>query len=585
MNRGTHRLHVVLILALIAVLIAPALTGVKAAGAKVLNINWLQGDIPTLDPALVQDTTSNQIVTEAYYPLVRGLETDLSNVRPGIADKWDVSADGTVYTFHLRKDISWVMWDGKQVVQVKDDKGNPVMVTAHDFEYGIKRTLDPATASTYAYVFTSVIKGAAELNGYTIPVPAGATPDPKATADPAAMKKLKDGVGYKAVDDWTLEVTLTQPAVFALGILALPNAAAQPQAVIEKFADKWTEPGNAVSYGPYVVSEWKHDQSLTLTANPFWPGLDNSPKPKIEQIVGVNIDTGPAFSNYEAGTIDTSAVPTTEIDRVKADPTLSKELVIAPVFCTYYYGFNPYKAPFDNVHMRRALSYAVDRQSVIDNVAKGGQEPARWMSRPGLAAAPTMENSADLGIGFDADKAKAELKAYMDDTKITDVSKIPAISLIINVSEGHAAIAQAITEMWKTTLGIDIQLQQQEWKVFLKSINAGKDAPQLFRLGWCQDYPDANNFLKDTFYSTSGQNNAKWTNKDFDKIVDDAAKESDPAKRLALYKQAEQILVFTDPAIIPIYWYTRVNVTKPYVTRTFSVGSGDERFEKWDINK
>jgi oligopeptide transport system substrate-binding protein len=565
--------NVALVLALILALVIPTLgQGIaRAADPKKVVVGVLgKGDIPTIDPALMTDTSSAQIINETNYPLIRGLEEDLGKIQPGMASKWTLSKDGLVYTFTIRKGIPWVMWDGKQVVEVKDDAGKVLTVTAKDFEYGLMRTLDPRTASEYAYVFTTLIKGGEEFNSS------------KATG--ADLDKLGEAVGVKAKDDTTLEITLKQPAGYALGIIALPQATAQPKAIIEKFGDKWTEPGNAVTYGPYVVSEWKHDESLTLTKNPFWPGIENSPKPKIDEITMPMLDESATFSNYEANSLDVivTGVPTTELDRIKGDPTLSKELRIGENFSTYYYGFNVTKPPFDNAHMRRAFSYAVDRQAVIDNVLKADQTPARWMSRPGLAGAPTLKDHPKLGIGFDPEMAKKELQAYLDEKKITK-DQIPPITLMANQVEGHVKIAEAIQQMWQETLGVKVDFQTQEWKVYLKTLET--DSPQIWRLGWNLDYPDANNFLRDVFYSTSTQNYTKWKNSDFDKLVDDAAKETNNAKRVELYAKAEDILVMKDAAIIPIYWYTRVSMTRPYVHRTFSVSSGDERFEKWDIQK
>jgi oligopeptide transport system substrate-binding protein len=566
--------NVALVLALILALVIPTLSlGVaKAAEAKKMVLGGVQskGDIPSIDPALLEDTASAQVINETHYPLVRGLETDLGKIQPGMASKWSLSKDGLVYTFTIRNNIPWVKWDGSQVVQVKDDAGKVQMVTAKDFEYGMKRTLDPRTASTYAYVFTTLIKGGEEFNSS------------KATG--ADLDKLADAVGVKAKDDTTLELTLKEQAGYALGILALANMSAQPKAMIDKFGDKWTEPGNSASYGPFVVSEWKHDESLTLVKNPFWPGIENSPKPKIDEIQIPFLDDTATFSNYEADTIDAmvGAVPLSEMDRIKADPQLKKELNIGASFATYYYGFNVTKPPFDNVHARRAFSYAIDRQSIIDNVTKADQIPARWMSRPGLAGAPTLKDHPKLGIGYDPEMAKKELQAYLDEAKITK-DQIPPITLMANQVEGHVKIAEAIQQMWQDLLGVKVEVQTQEWKVYLKTLQS--DSPQVWRLGWNLDYADANNFLRDTFYSTSSQNYTKWKNEDFDKLVDQAAKETDNAKRVDLYAKAEDILVMKDAAIIPIYWYTRVSMTKPSVKRTFSVSSGDERLEKWDIQK
>jgi oligopeptide transport system substrate-binding protein len=164
------------------------------------------------------------------------------------------------------------------------------------------------------------------------------------------------------------------------------------------------------------------------------------------------------------------------------------------------------------------------------------------------------------------------------------------LTLMFNTSSGHQKIAEAIQQMWKDTLGVDVKLVNQEWKVYLETIRDPVATPQIFRLGWCMDYPDANNFLKEDAGFGGSANPAEgggfnWKNDQFESLITQAAKESDPATRVDLYAQAEEILVKTDAAMIPIYWYTRVSTTKPYVTRTFSVAPGQEHIEKWDINK
>jgi oligopeptide transport system substrate-binding protein len=331
-----------------------------------------------------------------------------------------------------------------------------------------------------------------------------------------------------------------------------------------------------------VLKEWIHDSSMTLVKNTFWPGIESSPVPQIDEIQFAMLDASPAFAEYEAGNLDSTGVPSPDLDRVKADPVLSQELTIAPSGCTYYYGFNTTKAPMDNVHMRRALSHGVDRQGLIDNVLKGGQEPAQWFCRPGMAGCPTMADHPDTGIKTDAEAAKAELKAYMDEMGFTSVDQIPEIVLMYNTSEGHKRIAEAIAEMWKETLGIQVTVTNQEWKVYLVTVQ--EDSPQVWRMGWCLDYPDANNWTREVMdEGGSASASTQWTNATFHQILVDAAVEPDAVKRQDMYAQAEQILCYDDAAIIPIYWYTMVNVTKPYVNRTYSQ-HGHEAHEKWSLN-
>ncbi len=548
----------------------------KPAGPKVLRLNMGPGDIPTIDPALSTDTSSVQIVEETTVGLTRQNE-ETTDLEPGMALSWEVvnNEDGTqTVTFKLRDDVYWVKYDGTEVVQVTDCDGNPRKVTAQDFEYGILRTLAPATASDYAYVLAFAIKGAEAYNS-------GENEDP-------------ESVAVQALDETTLEITFVDQAVYNLNIAGMWVAHAQPKWLIEgddcteARGDRWTETGFFQGYGPYTLKEWVHDSYITIVKNPFWPGSDSVPQAKIDEVTWTMLDEAPAFAEYEAGNLDVAGVPLADIDRVKADPTLSAELKIAPVLCTYYYGFNT-QAPFVNdVRVRRALSMAVDRESLIANVTKGEQEPAQWFSRPGLAGAPTIDEYPDLGVKYDPEKAKAELQSYLDENGLT-VDQLD-ITLMFNTSSGHQKIAEAIQQMWKEVLGVEVKLVNQEWKVYLETIK-GADTPQIWRLGWCQDYPDANNFIREVFYPGGSANpntdgsvgGVSWSNEKFNELVLQAAKETDPKKRVELYAQAEQILVYEDAVIIPIYWYTRVTVTKPYVQRTFSVLGGLEHIEKWDI--
>lgn len=555
-------------------------TEVGTPAEKVLEVALGPGDIPTLDPSRAQDTSSIQVAQELFGGVTTADEVT-NETQPGIAASYEISEDGTVYTFKLLDNIYWVKYDEAlgEVVQVMDDADPPAprKVTANDFLYGFLRTLNADVASPYSYVLNNVLAGGAEYN-------AAATDEERAA--------LVDGVGVKVIDDLTLEITFKSAAAYNASIAGMWMGYAQPSWVIEEKGDRWIEPGIIQSYGPYALKEWIHDYSATLIANPFWPGTEYIPAPKIKIVNLRFIDTPEALAEYEAGNMDTSGVDTANLDRVKADPVLSKELVVAPNFCSYYYGMNTSKPPMDDARVRRAFSLAVDRQSLIDNVLKGGQIAAQWLENPGLAGAPTLEAYPDLGIKYDAEAAKALLNEYLTEKGIT--ADQLDVSLQFNTSAGHQLIAESLQLMWAETLGVNVKLLNQEWKVHLAMMD-GPDAAQIFRTGWCLDYPDANNFTKDLIAIGGSSNQTKpgapgvpyggiqWLNPEYEALIAAAAAELDPAKRAELYAQATQIAIVDDAVVIPIYWYSRNTVTKPYLTRTFSSG-GHERYEKWDID-
>lgn len=524
----------------------------------ILRVNWGQGDIPSLDPSLATDTSSIQILESITVGLTRLNEE--GNIEPGFASSWDISEDGTVYTFNLLQEVPWVYYDAEAdaVMEATDDEGNVRYVTAGDFIYGMHRSLSPETGSYYGGVMSSwLVGGEAAISGE------GALED----------------VAVVALDDYTLEVTVTQPAAFIPNILGMWMAVAQPEWVIEEYGDFWTEAENMQSYGPFALKEWLHGESLTLIANPFWPGTDSVPQSTLDEVYGTMLETSAAFANYEAGLLDTSDVPTAEVDRVYSDPTLSQEYNIIPGTCTYIYGFNTSKAPFDDVRVRQAFSMAINRQDIIDNILKAGQEPAYFFSRPDLVAAPSADLFPDYVIGEDDAMAQELLQSYID-----EVGELPEITLMHNESEAHRSIATAVVQMWNDTLGVDdIQLASQEWAVYLETTKSDETAPQIFRYAWCWDYLDTHNFLFDVFHSSVREIGIAWDNEEFDSLLEQARVESDIEVRRDLYAQAENLLSNEVAAIAPIYYYTSLGLTKPYVDRTFAIGFA-QRYEKWSVD-
>src|SRR5690606_28803029 len=343
------------------------------------------------------------------------------------------------------QNVPWVRYNAESgaVEELTDDAGNVRYVNAHDFVYGWLRTLDPATAGDYAYLLAPQVLGGVEFNN---------------------GEGSAEDVGIAAIDDYTLEVIAPQNVVYTPSIFGLWMARPQPQWIIEEFGEFWIEPANFASYGPYAIKEWPRGESITLIKNPFWPGTESIPQAKIDEIIFYMIDETTALARYEAGELDrTDTVSVADIPRIKADPVLSQEYSSSPQSCTYYYGFSVGVAPMDNVHLRRALSYAVDRQDIIDNITQGGQTPAPFLSNPTGAAAPLVEDFPDLGIGYDPDMAREELDLALADMGLSDPSELPPITLLFNTSSAHQAIAEAIQAMWADELGVQVELTVQEF--------------------------------------------------------------------------------------------------------------------------
>jgi oligopeptide transport system substrate-binding protein len=532
-----------------------------------VTLNWNFGtEPPSADPSLATDTTSVDLAGNLFVGLTK-FHPVSGALEPYLATEWaaGTDADGNqTWTFKMRDDVAWVNYNPVtgETTQEVDADGNPRFVNAHDIVYGTKRTIDPATGSDYAYV-TYIIKNALAVN----------SGDEELTLD---------DLGVVALDDYTVMFTLEDPAGYFPAIAGMWIVYAMPEWNIDQWGDKWTEAGLIVTSGPYVMESWIHGGEIVLLKNPLWVDAD---KVQIERIEGLMItESSTAFALYENNELDTTAVPLPEMDRVKADPVLSAELTMAPTPCTYYYGFTNNKPPFDDIRVRQAFSYAIDRQSLIDNVTKGGQEVATSFAPPGMFGAPV---PGTVGLGYDAAAATAALQSYLDEKGMT-IADFNALDIVMmhNTSEGHARIAAAIQQMWTDALGVEVRVENQEWAVYLKTIQKDTplaDMPHIWRLGWCADYPDENNWIHEVFNADVGANRLRRVSGEFDALTVAAALAETPAEREALYLQAETMLTEGEAAYAPIYHYTTVNVSKPWLTRNFPpLGAAD--FFNWVID-
>jgi len=500
-----------------------------AAANQVMTIGW-GAEPPSLDPGLATDTTSSNVLLNIMDPLVR-LDNENKAV-PSLAESWDLSPDGKTVTYHLRKDGKWT-------------NGDPV--TAKDFVYSWKRTLSPDLAADYAYQLYGLV-GAQEYNSCT------------KNCDALAAK-----VGVEATDDSTLVVHLTSAQPWFIQQSAHTAFLAVHQATVEKFGDKWTEPQNIVTDGPFKLAKWEHEAEIDLVKNDQWRGAKDV---KLTSVPGKIIVDGTtrvqAFESGEVDALDGGGLPPDEIARLKSTP----EYEVYPSLGTYYYGFNIKN--ISDIHERRALSLAINRREIIDQVAQGDQLPATGMSPKGIAGFDTINpNSPWTPENGDQAKAKDELSQAASPKK--------NINLFFNDSPGHKEIATAIQAQWKQ-LGITTTLKQQEWAQYLQFLGPPPNsAVDVYRLGWIYDFPDAINGLE-LWTCKSGNNNTNFCDKNFDDTVAKAKETPDDTARYQIYAQLEQMLFGQDGAlpITPIYWYTFPNLEKLTVKDTFNITPLDQ---------
>jgi oligopeptide transport system substrate-binding protein len=552
----------VLLLALMFALVGGVVGAQDGGKILITGRQMSSSDIPTIDPALAEDVPSVQVIDQIFVGLGR-INEETSALEDGIATV-SISEDGSVLTYSIMPEISWVRYnaDSGAVEQVLDESGNPRYVTAQDFAYGILRGLDPVNAAPYGGVLAPWIAGGSEYNA--------------GEADASA-------VGINVVDTYTLEITAGQPsAVTPIVLASLWLVNAQPQWVIDEAADFWIDPENINTYGPFALKEWVRGDggSLTMIKNPFWAGTDNIPAPALDEVQFRFLDEEVQLAEFEAGTIDVSEMPDTELERVLASEELSAAYFTGPGTCTYYYGFNVERAPFEDIRARRAFSMAIDRDAMANDVLGAGQIPANLWTLPTLNAAPTSEQFPELGIFSNNEEAAALWEEYLSETgqSAADFN----LTLFHNESSLHATIAQAAQQMWAETLGVTVNIATADFATYLDT----RGNYDIFRAAWCFDYPDAHNFHYDVPFHSDllEENDTHWANAEYDSLIDAAFSAATTEERIELYAQADNILVNTEAAIAPIYYYVTNDLTQPWVTRTHSFITR-ERYEKWDINR
>jgi oligopeptide transport system substrate-binding protein len=485
----------------------------------------LLADPESIDPAQDQDTGEETVIKQLFTGLTQ-MSADLKP-EPAIADSWEFNADNTQITFKL-KDTKW-------------SDGQPL--TAKDFEYSWKRFIDPTTASPYVSLVTGVIKGATELNSAAVPT------------DTAKLPELMDAVGVKAIDDKTLQVTFEQPAPYFTSIAALGNMAPVRKDVVDKFADKWTEVGNLIGNGPFILKAWTKGSEITLAPNPNYYGG----APKLQTLsFKIIADDPTTFANYQSDELDISSVPPAEIPGVRANDQFKDQVVEQPALATYYFPFNVKVPPFDNVKVRQAFAAAIDRQTLVDQVLNGVPTVAYSLIPPGMPGHLSEEEAGDSAQKFDPAKAKQ----LLSEAGFSDPSTFPEVKLAFANASSHQLIAERIQADLQTNLGIKVTLDPREPKTYFNDVR--KNTPGFFRSGWSADYPDPYDWDRLVFGPGSEQNYGKWENADFTKLLDQADKATTPEDREKAYKEAEKVLA-KDAGAVFVYWYGTFRLVKPWV--------------------
>ena len=489
----------------------------------------------SLDPHLARTDSAHTIVRDLFEGLT--VLDAAASVQPGAADRWDVSEDGTSWTFHLREDGRWS--DGSAV-------------TAQDFLFAFRRLVDPATASPYATFLDSVVNVRAAASG-ALPVSA---------------------IGVTAVGERTVVIDLDAPTPHLTELLAHPSAAPVHRASVEAHGERYARPGNLVSNGPFALTGWVVGSHVEIHRNPHFrepPALDGV------RFVHI-VDESSELARFRAGELDmTYTIPISRYPWVREN--FPDALRVAPYLGVYFYGFNTTRPPLDDHRVRRALSLVVDRELITSKITGIGEIPACGLVPPGTAGyAPASMGYCDLPMADRIERARELLSraGFGPDRPLR-------LELRYNTGEFHQRLAVAIAGMWKDALGVEVELLNEEFRVLIANIRA-KEVTQVYRASWVGDYNDAATFLG-VLASDSQINGTGFSDAAYDRLLARAAREPDPQARQRLLHDAEALALESD-VLLPLYFYVskrlvadRVrgyedNVMNVHASRYLSVGEG-----------
>lgn len=493
--------------------------GVKLAAKQELVRNN-SSEVASLDPHKVEGVPESNIL----YDLLEGLVITDSNGQtiPGVAESWE-NKDFKVWTFHLRKNAKW-------------SNGDPV--TAHDFVYAWQRLVDPNTASPYAsYLEYGQIENVGDI---------------------VAGKKAPETLGVKAIDDYTLEATLTAAVPYFYKMLSHTSTKPVNKKAIEQFGERWTQPANWVGNGAYKLKNWVVNERIVLERNPqYW---DNA-KTVINQVTYLPIASEVTDVNrYRAGEIDMTynQLPIELFKKLKVE--IPEQVHVDPYLCVYFYEFNNSKAPFDDVRVRTAFKMALDRDIIVNKVKDQGDLPAYTFTPPYTDGAGNLKNPE--WASWTQEKRNQEAIKLLQEAGYSKSNPVK-FNLLYNTSDLHKKLAIAASSIWKKNLGglAEVTLENQEWKTFLDTRRLGNH--QVSRAGWCADYNEPSSFLN---ILLSNSSNNRFFNKTagFDELMQKSLTVATDAERAIIYQQAEAI-IDNDSVMAPVFHYVNLRLIKPNV--------------------
>lgn len=477
----------------------------KKADTEIVELVINNGTEPqSIDPSKIQGVPEHRIFMALFEGLVT-YDPETSEAVPGLAESWTRSDDGTVITFKLR-DAKW-------------SDGTPI--TAQTIVDSWLYYMAPETAAEYAYMPAMVIAGAEAYN---------------------AGKADASTVGIKAIDEKTFEVTLNGPAAYAIDMMAHYSFAVLPMHAIKKYGNDWIKPANFVGNGPFTLETWTPQEKLTVVPNKTYWNKDNV---FIDRIIFLPIENETtAYNKYKNGEIDwNTSIPLEMLDELN----LRDDFQVAPQLSSYYYYLNMNDPVLKNVDVRKALAMSLDKQELVDKVLKGGQIPANAFVPPMAGYTPATGNSYNV----------AEAQKLLAAAGYPDGKGFPKMTLIYNTNEGHKKVAEWVQQQWKKNLNIDVSLENIEWATFLDKRQSNDF--EIARAGWVGDYADPSNFLE-LLLKTSGNNDGRYNNPEFDDLIKKASEMPAGQERLDVLKQAEEILMTQDQALIPFYYYVSQNL-------------------------